>query len=102
MPKSSKVRVGTLVALLVIAVAGGFFLRESRDSGKATFCKTSLPIEQIDGKTVAVQVRHPGSGFCTVPKTNLGQDTLDLDCKLRAPDGEVVATVKPSGNHNTC
>ena len=88
--------------LLVIAVAGGVYLRVSRQSTGATFCESGMPIRFIDGKTVAVQVRGSGAPNCAVPETNPGWDTLGLDCKVRAPDGKVLETVKPSQVDGTC
>lgn len=99
MSKSPKVAVGILVTILVIAIAGGVFLIVTRGPRKGTFCNPSLPIRSINGKTVALETRGSDGGQCEVPKTNLGMDTLGSDCKIRDPDGKVVATVKPGSGH---
>ena len=102
MPKSPKVRAGILVALLIIAIAGGVSLMASREPRKGKFCTPSLPIQEVNGKTVAVQTHGSHGGVCAVPGTNPGMDTLGFDCRVRGPDGKVLTTVKPSHADGTC
>lgn len=94
--------VGLVVALLIVVVAGGVYFGMSRAPRKCTFCQPAIPIQHVNGKTVALQSRGTGGGPCEVPKTNPGTNTLGLDCKVRDPNGKVLETVTSTRDHDTC
>ena len=92
-----------LVTVLLIALAGGIFYVSTHRSGTTGhLCQTSLPIRHVGDRTVAVETKATDGGTCRVGKTNVGIDTLGLDCKVRSPNGKVVETLVAPGEDATC
>ncbi len=91
-----------VAVLLVAAIGGGYVWLHSYEPRKGTFCTPALPIREVDGRTVAIQEQDPGGTDCAVGRTTPGMATLGKDCKVRAPNGAVVDTVKSSRKDGTC
>lgn len=103
MARSSRLRDGMLVTVLVIALVGGiFYVSTHRNGVEAHVCHPALPIRMVGDRTVAVETKPTEGGPCPIDKTNRKMDTLGLDCKVRAPNGKVIETVPRSGADNSC
>lgn len=95
-------RVGA-VSVLVMAVSfGGWMAWESRAT-ETRFCTLALGITRIDGHDVFLQDGgQPGPDGCESDETTRTNRVLGLDCKIRAPDGDVVAELQPNRADGTC
>lgn len=96
-------RIGALSVLIVAVSFAGWIRWETRDRGEATFCTLGLAITDIDGESVAIQDGgKPGDDGCGTEETLRDMKVLGMDCKLRAPDGEVVAEYVPNRSDGLC
>jgi hypothetical protein len=97
-----KLRTTALAALLGASIAGGVVLHRPDQPAAPKFCQASLPIREIEGRTVAIQDKDPDGSECDLAPTNDGMATLGLDCKIRASDGTVLATLKSTRTDGAC
>ena len=89
---------------LVLVAAAGVWTLATSGQGEARFCKASLAIIEIDGRTVVPQDQTgPGEDqACDFDETEDAYPVLGFDCKVREPDGEVTAELEPNRSDGTC
>jgi hypothetical protein len=94
-------RVGAL-GVVVVALLGVAWARSSQP-GEGTFCTMGLAIFVIDGQEVLPQDQSkPGRDGCDSDDTLPRAKVLGFDCRIREPDGDVVAKLVPNRSDGTC
>jgi hypothetical protein len=95
--------IGGIAALIAVVGFGAWFARAATTEPDARFCTMGLPLFEIDGRTVVPQdMDPPGRDACDGEQTERGRLILGLDCKVRRPDGEVIATLEPNRDDGDC
>lgn len=88
---------------VIVALAGLGIWVKANEPGEGKFCTLALGMVKVDGRWVALQDGgQPGDDGCDSQKTHRDMPTLGLDCKVRAPDGEVVKEMVPNRADGLC
>ncbi|MCU1369317.1 MAG: hypothetical protein JWO77_511 [Ilumatobacteraceae bacterium] len=95
--------VGAAGVLVVVIGAVGLFAWSSR-AQESHFCQASLAIVEIDGRSVAPQDQTGPTEdpWCDFDQTEDAYPVLGFDCRIRQPDGEVIAKLVPNRHDGTC
>jgi hypothetical protein len=94
--------VGAVSLLIMVAGLGAFAW--SNRAQESHFCKASLAMFEIDGRSVAPQ-DQTGIGddpWCDFDETEDPYPVLGFDCRIRQPDGEVTDELVPNRADGTC
>ena len=76
MGRSSGLRDGMLVTVLIIALVGGiFYVATHRNGVEERVCQPALPARRVGRRTDAVETKLTEGGPCPVGKTNPKMDT---------------------------
>lgn len=95
--------IGLTSALVLVIGAGGLFLWNDR-AQETHFCKASLAMLEINGKTVIPQDQTGPTEdpACDFDETEDAYSILGFDCRIRKPDGTVTVELVPNRDDGTC
>ena len=97
------VRLSAVASVLVTAISLGFGVKWSSEPPESHSCPYGGAGFERRGAEVWLQDQgKPGRDACDLP-SNVGAELiLGFDCKLRLPDGRVIAVLQANGPHGAC